>query len=177
MRAAWQWHAPEDQMMEPCGLCAQLNPLKFESNMANYPVLRQGPAIDAKRQRLRYGGCSCGAVRFTLTGEPVKVGNCHCMECRKATGAVFFAYADWPRAAFTCTGEAREFEGRSFCATCGTRLFHLNTDWVEVALGALDDGPGDLVPTVEGWIKRRELWLAPVAGASQWNEDPPKEAH
>ncbi len=81
----------------------------------DYPVVRQGPAFNAQGERLRYGGCGCGAVRFTLAGEPTNVGNCHCMECRKATGAMFFTYADWPRAAFSLVGEAREFKGRSFC--------------------------------------------------------------
>jgi hypothetical protein len=100
------------------------------------------------------------------------VGICHCLECRKATGAVSMVYAKWPRSAFSSTGEAREHVGRSFCATCGSRLFHLNPDSVEVIVGALDDAPSDLVPTQVGWIKRREPWLVPLAGAEQALEDP-----
>lgn len=119
--------------------------------MSDYPILQGGPKFDANGVRVRRGGCSCGAVRFEVRGDPVVVGICHCLECRKATGAVAMAYADWPRSAFTLRGEAREYMGRSFCSTCGSRLFHLgNPHGVEVVLGALDDAPSDLTPSREG---------------------------
>ena len=91
---------------------------------------------------------------------------------RKATGAAYVPYADWPRPAFSSTGEARDYRGRSFCPVCGSRLFHLSPDEAEIMLGALDDAPGDLSPTREGWIKRREHWLQPVPGCGQFDEDP-----
>lgn len=140
--------------------------------MSDYPVLRPEPRSDADGTRLRQGGCSCGAMRFTLRGEPLKVGICHCTECRKATGVVAMGYADWPSAAFTVTGEVRTYRGRSFCPVCGSRLFHPGEDGVEILLGALDEAPGDLRPTREGWIIRREAWLAPIADAGQFDRDP-----
>ena len=71
--------------------------------MSEIPVLRPGPPIDENGVRVRYGGCSCGALRFEVRGEPIKVGVCHCLECRKATGAPFVFYADWPGSAFQFT--------------------------------------------------------------------------
>ena len=68
--------------------------------------------------------------------------------------------------------ETRAFVGRSLCPTCGSRLFHLSPGKVEIMLGALDDAPGDLKPAREGWIMRREPWLAPIAGASQHDRNP-----
>lgn len=133
---------------------------------------RPGPPRDPDGTRVRYGGCSCGAVRFEIRGEPDKVGVCHCTECRKATGSAFVAYADWPSEALTVAGEAREYRGRSFCPVCGTRLFSLTADQAEIMLGALDDAPGDLVPDREGWIVRREHWLPPLTGAGQFDHDP-----
>jgi hypothetical protein len=121
---------------------------------------------------VRRGGCSCGAVRYEVHGEPVEAGLCHCADCRKETGSAFLAYADWPRAAFAVTGEYRTYAGRSFCPLCGTRLFHLSEAGAEICLGSLDDAPSGIAPAREGWIKRREPWLAPVAGASQHREDP-----
>lgn len=138
------------------------------------PVWDPGPGTDASGQRLRRGGCACGAVRFELRGPPLKVGLCHCTKCRKATGAPFFHYADWPRPAFTVTGSYATWNGRSFCPTCGTRLFHLDDDGVEVALGAVDEAPGDLPPSREGWVVRREHWLRPIADTVQAAGDPPK---
>ena len=139
------------------------------------PVWEPGPGTDATGQRLRRGGCACGAVRFELRGPPLKVGLCHCTKCRKATGAPFFHYADWPRDAFRVTGAYATWKGRSFCPVCGTRLFHLGDNGVEVALGAVDEAPGSLVPVREGWTVRREPWLAPVPGAVQAAGDPPRD--
>jgi hypothetical protein len=140
--------------------------------MREYPVLRPGPKLDGDGVRVRYGGCSCGAVRFEVRGEPLAVGTCHCLECRKATGAAYVAYADWPRTAFTSTGHAREYMGRSFCTICGSRLFHLTSERAEIMLGAFDDAPGDLRPASEGWIIRREHWQAPIPGSGQFERDP-----
>jgi hypothetical protein len=119
----------------------------------------------------RRGGCGCGAVRFEMMGEPEVVGTCHCTDCRKATGCAYFYYGDWPRSAFTSSGNTSEFKGRSFCPICGFRVFHLSDEKAEIMLGALDDAPGDLAPTQEGWIKRREHWLAPIVGTKQFDQD------
>ena len=35
------------------------------------------------------GGCFCGAVRYTASGDPVRMVNCHCDTCRKITGSAF----------------------------------------------------------------------------------------
>jgi hypothetical protein len=123
-------------------------------------------------EAVRRGGCSCGAVRYEVRGEPIKVGLCHCTDCRKETGSLYLAYADWPLEAFTSTGDYTTYEGRSFCLVCGTRLFHIGDHGAEICIGSLDDAPAGLEPTREGWIKRRETWLSPVAGASQHREDP-----
>jgi hypothetical protein len=142
--------------------------------MRDYPIIRPGPPINGNGDRVRYGGCSCGAVRFEVTGAPSKVGVCHCLECRKATGSVFFAYADWPLPALSYSGIPKTFAGRSFCDNCGSRLFQLSEGSAEISLGALDDGPSDLTPTQECWIKRREYWLQPILGAAQAEENPAK---
>lgn len=123
----------------------------------------------------RAGGCSCAAVRFAVRGAPLRVGLCHCTTCRKETGSVLMAYAVWHTDGFETTGDTRTWEGRDFCPRCGTRLYALRADQqeVEVKLGALDEAPTDLQPTVELWVKRREPWLVPIVGAAQHREDPP----
>jgi hypothetical protein len=35
------------------------------------------------------GGCSCGAVRYRLTSEPMFVHCCHCLNCQRQTGSAF----------------------------------------------------------------------------------------
>jgi hypothetical protein len=124
---------------------------------------------------MRSGGCLCGAVRYTVRGEPIHVGRCHCADCRKESGSAFAVYAQWPRDRFELTGDVVTYDGRSFCPTCGGRvgnLGNLGDDVVvEIRIGSLDDAPFELVPEAEIWIKRREPWLHAVAGASQHEEN------
>jgi hypothetical protein len=35
------------------------------------------------------GGCSCGAVRYRLTSEPLFTHCCHCLNCQRQTGSAF----------------------------------------------------------------------------------------
>ena len=121
--------------------------------------------------RTRSGGCLCGAVRYTVRGEPPHVGACHCGDCRKRSGSAFTFYGQWPREALEIEGERVTYDGDSFCPRCGGRVGYHGDDGIELQLGSLDDPPADLVPEAELWIKRREPWLQPVEGASQHEEN------
>jgi hypothetical protein len=37
----------------------------------------------------REGGCSCGAIRYRLTSEPLFTHCCHCLNCQRQTGSAF----------------------------------------------------------------------------------------
>ena len=104
------------------------------------------------------GGCLCGQVRFEATGKPDRVGICHCLDCRKHHGALFYAAAIFDKSAVTVSGETRDYAGRHFCPVCGSSVFARTADEIEVHLGALDK-PDELVPTYECWTVRRETWL------------------
>ena len=104
------------------------------------------------------GGCLCGDVRIAATGEPYRVGICHCLDCRKHHGALFATYAIFPEAAVTIEGETRDYAGRHFCPRCGSSVFSRSDDEIEVHLGTLD-APNQLTPTYELWTVRRENWL------------------
>ena len=106
------------------------------------------------------GGCLCGDVRITASGAPYRVGLCHCLDCRKHHGALFFAAAIFPQDAVTIEGETRDYRGRHFCPRCGSSVFAHVADEIEVHLGALD-APDQLMPTYENWTVRREAWLPP----------------
>jgi hypothetical protein len=83
-------------------------------------------------------------------------------------------YAQWPVEAFELSGEISTYDGRGFCPRCGSRLLNPpdpGDALVEVRIGTLDDAPFGLEPEAEIWIKRREPWLAPVAGAAQHEEN------
>src|SRR5580704_1060032 len=41
------------------------------------------------------GSCFCGAVQFTVAGEPVSMGYCHCKSCRHWSAAHVNAFTLW----------------------------------------------------------------------------------
>jgi hypothetical protein len=69
------------------------------------------------------------------------------------------------------SGAVQTYERRSFCPTCGSRLFFNLAGGVEIFLGTLDQAPNDLSPMVEIWTSRREHWLPAIALARCYPEN------
>lgn len=98
------------------------------------------------------GGCLCGKVRFTLSGEPMRTFACHCTFCQKVTGSSFYAESIFPKASIHFNqGERRSYEHRSdgsgkkvlvhFCPTCGTTIGLTFERWPDlhgISRGCLD---------------------------------------
>ena len=116
------------------------------------------------------GGCLCGSVRIVTSGQPYRVGLCHCLDCRKHHGALFHASAVFPADAVTITGETNDYAGRYFCPRCGSSVFSRSGDEIEVHLGTLD-APDQLIPTYELWTVRRESWLPSFPLARRYPRD------
>lgn len=115
------------------------------------------------------GSCTCGEVKVAVRGQPLRIGVCHCTDCRQETGSAFTFFGVWAAVEFETTGETHEFRGRSFCPKCGSRLYSVNEREAEIKLGILADAPTPLRPTYELWVKRREKWLVPIDGAEQFD--------
>lgn len=113
------------------------------------------------------GGCLCGALRFVATGQPYRVGICHCLDCRKNHGAPFHASAIFPEDAVTITGMWQSYRDRSFCPTCGSPVFAHIDDEIGINLGAFD-APDQFRPTYELWTIRREGWLPDFPGMQRY---------
>jgi len=90
------------------------------------------------------------------------------------SGSAFSVYAQWPVEVFETTGQIASYDGRGFCARCGSRLLDLSDledSIIEIRIGSLDDAPFELMPRTEIWVKRRESWIPPVDGATQHDEN------
>ncbi len=118
------------------------------------------------------GGCLCGKVRFEARGEPLRVGVCHCLDCRKFHGAPFWAAAKFAHENVSIHGETHDYQCRHFCPHCGSSVFAKTDEDVEIYLGALDE-PNLFTPSYELWTIRRESWLSPIEGATQYERDRP----
>jgi hypothetical protein len=118
----------------------------------------------------RTASCSCGRLRVTCAGEPVRLSMCHCLECQKRTGAPFGVQARFDRTQVTAEGTAREFERIGdegnritfrFCPTCGSTLYwtmSTQPDLIAVAVGNFAD-PMFPVPNFSVFEKRRHSWV------------------
>jgi len=121
-------------------------------------------------QTLRTGGCQCGAVRFSCTGEPARIGACHCRMCQKALGAPFGIYAVYPSAQVTwTTGQPATWASsnvahRGFCRDCGTPLTYQSADGATVdILSIVFDEPASLGPTYAIGIESKQPWTDGLA--------------
>ncbi len=98
------------------------------------------------------GSCLCGGIRYEIDNEIGPITNCHCSQCRKASGASFATNASVPAASFRfITGAEllREWESspgkrRCFCGRCGSPILKRSDDTPEtlrLRLGTLDSDP------------------------------------
>ena len=60
--------------------------------MSSEPTLSTIPLVST-----RHAACSCGQLRLTVEGEPVRVSICHCLACQRRTGSVFGVQARFRR--------------------------------------------------------------------------------
>lgn len=116
------------------------------------------------------GGCLCGSIRLEASGPPYRVGICHCMDCRKHHGALFHASAIFPADAVTITGNTQSYNGRHFCPQCGSSVFGISADEIEVNLGSLDN-PDQFIPSYELWTIRREAWLPVFSNMKHYDQN------
>ncbi len=123
------------------------------------------------------GGCLCGAVRTEASGSPYRVGICHCLDCRKHHGAIFHTYAVFAAEAVSVQGETRQHRDRHTCARCGSPVFALYGDEIEIPTGSLDQ-PNLFRPTYEIWTIRREPWLPdfPIDPGRRYERDRTNDA-
>jgi len=83
------------------------------------------------------GSCFCGAVRFTVSGQPAAMGYCHCDSCRHWSAGPVNAFTLWKPEAIKVTQGADKIgtynktprSYRKFCKTCGGHLFTEHPHW------------------------------------------------
>lgn len=112
------------------------------------------------------GGCLCGGTRYRLEEPPTRLNDCHCLDCRRSSGAPYVTWGTVPRARRKLlAGRWREIAHadrvRSFAACCGTQLFFADTPdsaTIDVTIASLDD-PTPFAPGMAIWTEDRLPWV------------------
>ena len=120
------------------------------------------------------GHCACGAVTFGFDTDPSFIANCHCTDCKRASGGEMATFAAVPYTDFkvfsgntksfsygpnteTCAGKGLD---RVFCANCGSRIVSNN----------LKDFPGHVF-VQQGSLNRLDQWFAPKVEIFTWSRE------
>jgi hypothetical protein len=81
--------------------------------------------------------CFCGAVRFSVSGDPAAMGYCHCESCRTWSAGPVNAFTLWPQGNVAVTHGAERIGSysktpnsqRKWCTACGGHLFTEHPAW------------------------------------------------
>ena len=123
---------------------------------------------ETNRSKTLAGSCLCGAVRYAVADEFKYAVNCHCADCRRATGSAFKAFAGIERAKLSLTqGEAQVLiygdaavNHDVHCKVCGSLLYSVVQAgaYVHVTLGTLVDAP-KIRPTAHIFVGDKAPWF------------------
>jgi hypothetical protein len=121
----------------------------------------------------RDAACSCGQLRLTAEGDPIRVTMCHCLACQRRTGSAFGILARFPADRVRIAGRHSEYARTTdeedrivhlfrFCPDCGATVFSTDSDMpdvIKVPVGAFAD-PSFPPPSVSIYEARRHPWIA-----------------
>ena len=124
------------------------------------------------------GKCLCGAVQYAVTDEFAYAANCHCSNCRRATGSAFKPFAGIERDKLVLTqgeGNLLIFGDQSghdaHCGLCGSLLYSLVRDgtFFHVAMGTLVDEPS-IRPSAHIFVGSKASWFTITDELPQYEE-------
>lgn len=131
-------------------------------------------------RRLR-GQCLCGAVHYAVDDAFVYALNCHCSQCRRATGSAFKPFAGIGRDKLSITGGHEHLlvfgdphaNHDLRCARCGSLLFSVVREgaYAHVTLGTLMDSPS-IRPTAHIFVGSKAPWFEITDTMPQYHEFP-----
>jgi len=136
------------------------------------------PANAPGEPRTLAGQCLCGAVRYAVKDEFRYALNCHCSNCRRATGSAFKPFAGIERGKLSVMqGEdgllvfGEEAAHDVHCGKCGSLLYSVVREgaYVHVTLGTLVDTPS-IRPTAHIFVGSKAPWFTITDDLPQHDE-------
>lgn len=129
------------------------------------------------------GSCLCGAIRYSVTGEPARFLHCHCSRCRKSTGTGHASNLFVNEASISWEGDSALIKAykipdaerftRTFCSKCGGPLPREIKEMrmVFIPAGTLDDEP-DIRPQARIFYSSRASWSCSDDGIPSYPDYP-----
>jgi hypothetical protein len=132
----------------------------------------------------RSGGCQCGKVQITVTGEPMVGVNCHCLVCQRLSGSghvfvLVYKAADveieGKVAQFSYTADSGKTATRYFCPSCGSQLYGTSEQMsgtYGINAACLED-TSPYRPKITAYAKRLQAWDHLADGVPSFPAMPP----
>jgi hypothetical protein len=115
------------------------------------------------------GRCACGKVTYRTEAAPLRMINCHCRDCQRASGSAFSPVIAFPSDKLTLAGDLHYFAvmsdrgtqiERGFCPACGspmTARSPARPALIFVRAASLDD-PSLYKPSANIWMRSAQHW-------------------
>ena len=135
-------------------------------------------SVESCSVRTLSGKCLCGTVRYEVKDEFHYALNCHCSNCRRATGAAFKPFAGIESGKLKITSGANqlliyggELAHDVHCGKCGSLLYSLvrEAQFVHVTLGTLLDSPS-IRPSAHIFVGSKAPWHTITDNLPQYEE-------
>ena len=113
------------------------------------------------------GQCLCGDVQYEVADAFLYAQNCHCSQCRRATGSAFKPFAGIERSKLRLTRGAEQLSRYgeedahdAHCKSCGSLLYSVvrEAQFVHVTLGTLVDSPS-IRPSAHLFVGSKAPWF------------------
>ena len=127
------------------------------------------------------GQCHCGAIHYEMSPETIHHTLCHCLDCRRASGAPAVSWGLVSNDGLKVTGEPRVYASsehgrRHFCAECGTSLFYTNDQifpgQIDVQTATLDD-PSAIPIQAQIQLAEGISWMQHLDALPKFDRYPP----
>jgi hypothetical protein len=130
------------------------------------------------------GRCLCGAVTYVINAKPIRMTQCHCKDCQRASGTGHMSLASFKKedvamrgttASYGATADSGNTTTRHFCPKCGSCVYGESSarpGIVGVSVGCVDDNAW-FSPQAVVFTKGRPGWDRTATDVPNFEAMPP----
>jgi hypothetical protein len=130
------------------------------------------------------GHCLCGAVTYAVNAKPLRMAQCHCKDCQRASGTGHMSLAFFKKddvvmrgttASYGVTADSGNTNTRHFCPKCGSRVYGENSarpGVIGISVGCLEENDW-FSPQAVVYTKGRPGWDKTATDVPNFEAMPP----